>query len=186
MAFSQASARAQFPTKIGLFVDGSVDFGGDHALLSACAQNGAHNILSVSMGCSDLRADVTLWHLQVVPGVATVIHQCQIPVVSNINKLEITALDVGHVHVVSGWADIFVLPVGEDVEGDHVDLGVTVLAGLGGGHLHDLAGTTLDHDEAVLPESGALHGEGFRCSGISLSEIEISIISHCDLSQTNT
>ena len=32
---------------------------------------------------------------------------------------------------------------GEDIEGDHVHLGVAVLASLGGGHLHDLAGTVL-------------------------------------------
>ena len=39
--------------------------------------------------------------------------------------------------------DILVLFVGEDVQSDHVDLGVAVLAGLGGGHFHDFAGTTL-------------------------------------------
>ena len=31
----------------------------------------------------------------------------------------------------------------EDIECDHVDLGVAVLPGLGGGHLHDLTGTVL-------------------------------------------
>ena len=39
--------------------------------------------------------------------------------------------------------DILILFVGEDVQSDHVDLGVAVLAGLGGGHFHDFAGTTL-------------------------------------------
>ena len=37
--------------------------------------------------------------------------------------------------------------------------------------------THLDHDETVLPESGALHGKGFGCAGISGGEIKISIIS---------
>lgn len=49
-----------------------------------------------------------------------------------------------------GRAEIFVLLAGEDVKGDKVDLGVTVLAGLGGRHVNDLAGAALDHDEAVL------------------------------------
>ena len=31
----------------------------------------------------------------------------------------------------------------ENIEGDHVDLGVTVLASLGSRHLHDLAWPTL-------------------------------------------
>jgi hypothetical protein len=57
--------------------------------------------------------------------------------------LEVHALDVGHVHVVGRWADIFVLLVGEDVDADHVDLGVAVLASLGGRHFDNLAGATL-------------------------------------------
>ena len=35
------------------------------------------------------------------------------------------------------------LVTSEDVERDHVNLGVAVLSGLGGGHFHDFAGTTL-------------------------------------------
>ena len=34
----------------------------------------------------------------------------------------------------------------EDVKGDEMDLGVAVLASLGGGHLHDLARTVLAKD----------------------------------------
>ena len=60
-----------------------------------------------------------------------------------LSYLEVTSGDVGHVHVVGGWADVLVLLLGEDVEGDQVDLGVAVLAGLGGGHLHNLARATL-------------------------------------------
>ena len=61
----------------------------------------------------------------------------------DVNKLIILAADVGHVHVMGRGTDILVLFVGEDVQSDHVDLGVAVLAGLGGGHFHDFAGTTL-------------------------------------------
>ena len=35
------------------------------------------------------------------------------------------------------------LVTSEDVERDHVNLGVAVLASLGGGHLHDLGGAVL-------------------------------------------
>ena len=35
------------------------------------------------------------------------------------------------------------LVTSEDVERDHVNLGVAVLASLGGGHLHDLGGSVL-------------------------------------------
>lgn len=61
-----------------------------------------------------------------------------------------------------------------------MDLGVTVLAGLGGGHLHDLAGTALQHDETVLTQGRALLGEGRGRA--RLGGIEMSIfhgIGHC-------
>lgn len=48
----------------------------------------------------------------------------------------------------------------EDVDGREVGLGVAVLAGLGRGHVHHLAGAALDHDEAALldlPGLGRVH-----------------------------
>ena len=87
-----------------------------------------------------------------------------------------------------------------------MDLGVAVLAGLRGGHLHDLARTVLgnrhqgqnrrralfisfksgvaqghwksdlDHDEAALPEGGALHGEGLRGAGVALVEVGVIVM----------
>lgn len=48
--------------------------------------------------------------------------------------------------------------VGEDVNGNKMDLGVSVLASLGGGHVDDLAGTALDDDVAVLAKGRALKG----------------------------
>jgi hypothetical protein len=71
---------------------------------------------------------------------------------------------------VGGGAQFFELLGGEDVNGDQVDLGVTVLSGLRGGHFDDLAGTVLDDDEAVLPQGRALHGEGLRGTGIGALE----------------
>lgn len=70
----------------------------------------------------------------------------------------------------SGRAEFFQLLGGEDVDGDQMDLGVTVLAGLRGGHLNDLARAVLDDDEAVLPQSRALHGVGLGGTGIGALE----------------
>ena len=69
-----------------------------------------------------------------------------------------------------GWGEIFQLLASEDVKSSQVDLGVTVLASLGGGHIDDLAGTTLDDDEAVLPQSRTLHRVGDR--GTSIGRVE--------------
>lgn len=65
-----------------------------------------------------------------------------------------------------GWREIFQLLAGEDVDGDQMDLGVTVLASLGGRHVDDLARTTLDDNEAVLSQGGTLHRECGRGAGI--------------------
>ena len=63
-------------------------------------------------------------------------------------------------------AKFFELLASEDIDSNQMDLGVTVLSSLGGGHIDDLAGTVLDHDETVLPQGRALHGEGGRGAGI--------------------
>jgi hypothetical protein len=77
-------------------------------------------------------------------------------------KLVLLAGDVGNVHVVGGRGQLLELLAGEDVDGDQVDLGVTVLAGLGGGHVDNLARAVLDDNVTVLAESGTLHGVGGR------------------------
>ena len=63
-------------------------------------------------------------------------------------------------------AKFFKLLASEDIDGNKMDLCVTVLASLGGRHINDLAGAVLDHNEAVLPQGRALHGEGGRGAGI--------------------
>lgn len=72
-------------------------------------------------------------------------------------QLVLTTSDVRNFHVVGGWRQIFQLLAREDVESDQVDFGVTMLARLGSRHFDDLAGTTLDDDEPVLPQGRALH-----------------------------
>lgn len=69
-----------------------------------------------------------------------------------------------------GRAEIFQLLLGEDVDGDQMDLGVTVLSGLGGGHLDNLARAVLDADETVLPQGRTLHGVGKRGTRIGAIE----------------
>lgn len=81
-------------------------------------------------------------------------------------ELELLAGDVGDVHVVGGGREILKLLAGEDVDGDQVNLGVTVLASLGGRHVDNLAGAALDDDVTVLAQSRALHGEGERRTGV--------------------
>lgn len=77
---------------------------------------------------------------------------------------------MGDIHVVGGGGQIFILLGGEDVDGDEMDLGVTVLSGLRSGHVDDLAGTVLDNDVTVLAQSRTLHGVGGRGAGIGRLE----------------
>ena len=85
-------------------------------------------------------------------------------------QLVLAAGDVWNVHVVGGWREIFQLLASEDVDGDQVNLGVTVLAGLGGGHFDDLAWAVLDDNVTVLPQGRALHWEGGGGTGIGALE----------------
>lgn len=57
-----------------------------------------------------------------------------------------------------------------------MDLGVSVLAGLGGRHIDDLARATLDDDVTVLTQSRALHREGQRSAGIGRVEGNIMLL----------
>lgn len=70
----------------------------------------------------------------------------------------------------SGRAQLFELLAGEDIDGDQVDLGVTVLAGLGGGHVDNLARTVLDNNVAVLPQRRTLHRVGRGSTGVGAIE----------------
>ena len=126
-----------------LLVDGGVDLGGDDGLLADGGQHGAEDVLAVVERVPDLLAEVAVGDLEVVAGVSLVVHEREVVVVGDVEQLEVPARDVGHVHVVGGRADVLVLLVGEDVEGDEMDLGVAVLARLGRGHLDDLAGAAL-------------------------------------------
>lgn len=69
-----------------------------------------------------------------------------------------------------GGGQIFQLLAGEDIESDQVNLCVTVLSSLGGRHVDDLAGATLDDNKTVLSQGGTLHRVGGRGTGIGRLE----------------
>ena len=130
----------------------------------------------------DLLTNFTIWHLDIILGGTVVRHKGQETIVSDVKlshdisiwtdlkcrfvicsyQLIFTTNDVGDLHVVGGWGQILQLLAGENVEGSQVNLSVTVLASLGGGHIDDLAWATLDDNESVLSQGGTLHREGGR------------------------
>lgn len=57
---------------------------------------------------TELGAEVAVWDLEVLAEIAVVSHESQVAVVRYIGQLVVLTLNVGHVHVVSGGADIFV------------------------------------------------------------------------------
>lgn len=60
-----------------------------------------------------------------------------------------------------------------------MDLGVTMLTGLGGGHFNNLTRSTLDNDMTVLSQSRTLHGESLRSSSIgSLEGVFVVVFGH--------
>jgi len=158
-----------------LFVDGSVNFGRDDALFTTGSEDSDQDVSFIVNGVTDLITNIIVRALKVLPGVTAVVHHGE-EVVLHADELVVLALHVGHFHVVGGWADIFKFLSGEDVEGDHVDLGVAVLTSLGGGHLNNLAWPVLDHNESSLTQGRALHGKGGRSPRVPL--VEIKIIGH--------
>lgn len=133
----------------------------------------------------DALTKIVVGDLDIVLGVTVILHQGQEVIVGDVqlissqsstsravigrvktHELVLLAENVGDIHVVGGGGEILKLLASEDVGGDQVNLGVTVLASLRGGHLDDLAGTALDHNVTVLAQSRALHGEGGRRASV--------------------
>lgn len=128
---------------------------------------------------AQLAAQLTVGQLQILAQITAIGHQRQIAIVGDIGQLVVFALNVRHVHVVRGRTDILVLFAIENINTNHVHLGVTVLARLRCGHLDDLARTGLQHDEAVLAQGGALHRERAGRTRIAGIEVGIIKIGHC-------
>jgi len=112
-----------------------------------------YHYISAFCGCGlAFFTNISIWNLQILASFTGIIHKGKITII-DINELIILATNVGHVHVVGGRTNVLVLFVGEDVQSDHVDLSVTVLACLGSGHFNDFAWATLDHDESIFAKS---------------------------------
>lgn len=132
---------------------------GDTSFFLHGRDNGDNQFLTVVEIGLQLFAHLTFWGSDVLLHVTVVVHQGQVAVV-DVQQLEFVSLDNRNLHVVGGWRQVLQLLLGEDVDGNQVDLGVTVLTGLGGRHVDNLAWSALDDDETVLSQCRTLHWEG--------------------------
>lgn len=134
-------------------------------LLAHGRDDGDEQVLAVVELGLDLVTQLTVWDLDVILGVTVVGHQGQEAVV-NVQQLVLGSSDVRNLHVVGGWRQVLQLLAGENVNGDQVDLGVSVLTGLRGRHVDDLTRSRLDDNVAVLSQSRTLHWESQSGTGI--------------------
>lgn len=64
-----------------------------------------------------------------------------------------------------------------------MDLGVTVLTSLGGGHFNNLTRSALDNDMTVLSQSRTLHGESQRSTRFGgLEGVFVVVFGHAKIS----
>lgn len=155
-------------------------------------------LLLITEQLDDTGTKLVVGKLDIIFGVTIVLHQGKEVIIGDVqlpkslvpacagskrkwatHKLVLLAGDVGDVHVVGGGGQILQLLASEDINGDDVDLGVTVLASLGGRHVDDLARAALDDNVTVLPQSRALHGEGGRGAGIGGLKGNVVLYSMC-------
>jgi hypothetical protein len=133
---------------------------GNSLLFTHSTDNGDKQFLVCFEVFGDLVAEFSFRSLHIVLNITALIHQAQETVVSDIDQLVFITANVGNIHVMSRGGNIFQLLSGENVNGDKVNLSMTVLASLGGGHFDDFARASLNYDVSIFPESGALHREG--------------------------
>ena len=132
---------------------------GNGGLLTHARLDGDNELLAGLEIGHNLLAHLPFRHLHIILRLPRRHHQAHETVVNVQQHILVTA-HMRHVHVVGGRAHVLILFAREDVDADQVDLGVAVLAGLGGAHVDDLAGTAFEDDVAVLAQGGALHGVG--------------------------
>lgn len=142
---------------------------GNGGLLAHGSEDGDHEVLALIEVVLDLLTKLALGETDVILGVTLRSHERE-EVIIDVDELVLSTGDVGDIHVVGRGRKILELLASEDVNGDKVDLGVTVLAGLRGRHVDNLAGAALDNNVAVLAEGRALHREGGR--GASVGGLE--------------
>jgi len=158
------------PKEVGLTGLWSL-LGFNRSLLTHSSENDNVGVFLLAVEKSlDLLANLTLGNLDVIFGLAVIRHQGEEAIVGDIKQLVFLASNIGNIHVVGGWAKFFKLLAGEDINGNKMNFGVAMLAGLGGGHVNDLARAVLDNDESVLPQGRALHGVGSGSASIGRIE----------------
>ena len=145
---------------------------GEGVLLVHGRDNGDHEVLALLELSVDLLTELALRELDVVLRGTVVRHEVKVAVI-NVDELVLAASHVGHVHVVRRGRNVFVLAVGEDVNSHKVHLGVTVLTGLRGRHVDNLARTALDDYVAVLAQGRALLGVRNRGTGVGGLEVDV-------------
>lgn len=150
------------------------DLGSDSTFLPHGRNHGDHEFITGFELCLDFLANFAFRDTQVLPDFTVVAHQGHVAFI-DVNQLVVYPLDGGNIHVVGGRAHIFMLLVGKDVDANQVNLGMSVLAGLGGGHLHNFAGMSLQHNIPVLTQSRALHRVGGGGAGLASREVKIGI-----------
>lgn len=150
---------------------------GEGVLLTHGRDDSDKEILTSIKVSLDLLANLRVGQLNIILGLTIISDQGQETII-NVDELVLLTDDIGDLHVVGRGRDVFVLLAGEDVDTNEIDLGRAVLAGLGGAHVDDLAGTAADQDEAILAESGALEGEGHGGTGSGLLESLVFSVRH--------
>lgn len=150
------------------------DLGSDSTFLPHGRNHGDHEFITRFKLRLDFLADVVFRNTQVLSDVSVVAHQGHVAFI-DVNQLVVYPLNGGNIHVVGGGAHIFILLVGEDVDTNQVNLSMSVFAGLGGGHLYNFAGTSLQHHIAVLTQSRALHRVGGGGARLASREVKIGI-----------
>jgi len=172
---------AGFPLLLLIFFSFSCLLGGglpaEDSLLTHGGDDGHNNLLALLDSGADLGAEIALRKTEVRLDGALVIEQVG-KVAIKVHEGKLSTLDVGDIHIVRGGAEILNLLVGENVQADNVGLGVAVLAGLGGGHLNNLAGAALHDDVATLADLASLLGVGRGGTGIGGTLEVLVVVSH--------
>ena len=117
--------------------------------------------------------------LDVIASLSDLIQQRHVVIVSNVQDRVLLADHVGDTGGMSGGDDILILLVVEDVNGGEVTLGMSVLSGLGSGHVNNLGSSALDHDVAALSDLSGLGRVGQGATSITGGEIVIFDRGHC-------
>jgi hypothetical protein len=139
MAFWWADLAAILPVGNDLLnTNGSLDSDGDRVLSSVPSGT---DLLGKGFGKGG-QVEVGLL-------VSSFVHEGDFSTVFNVDDFPVRTVDNGDSGTVGRGNHIFILLAGEDIGGDKVALGVTVLSSLGDGDGKDLAGLTLDHHETA-------------------------------------